>query len=318
MEQDSVIYAARLKNRKQLYRSSSGGMFTAISDHFLQRGGAVICSVYCYETNTMNYVLCTSEAQRNAAIGSKYIQSNPNDIFKTSIEWLDANPEKQLVFFGVGCHAAAYQKYVSLKGYTHRVLVVDIICHGGASPLIWHDYLAHCFSKKKINDVTFKDKRYGWLRPTALVLIGKKEIPIPEYIRLFYGGCILRPCCAKCPYCKMKRGVDITIGDFWNIERTISDFFDEIGTSVVLLHTIAGKQLFTEISEQLDYRISNEIECWQPNLSEPTKFSVNRDSFWADYAQRGFRYVYNKYAADNLWIKAKKMIKRLLSKAFHL
>ena len=46
---DTIVYAARLKNNIDLEKSSSGGVYTALSNVFLKNGGAVACSLYDYK-----------------------------------------------------------------------------------------------------------------------------------------------------------------------------------------------------------------------------------------------------------------------------
>lgn len=87
----------------------------------------------------------------------------------------------------------------------------------------------------------------------------------------------------------------MTIGDFWHIEETIPDFYDPNGNSLFLIHTNRGEELFEEIQGNLDYRLSNTIQCWQANLESPTKKSEQREAFWKDYQRKGIDFVMKKY-----------------------
>ena len=51
------VYALRLKDKKELDKSSSGGAFTAISDVFLSLGDAVVSAIYNYETNRKRSII---------------------------------------------------------------------------------------------------------------------------------------------------------------------------------------------------------------------------------------------------------------------
>ena len=46
---NTKVFAARVKDSEVLMRSSSGGMFTALSDAIFRENGAVACAVYDYE-----------------------------------------------------------------------------------------------------------------------------------------------------------------------------------------------------------------------------------------------------------------------------
>ena len=94
----SIVYAVRLKDKKGLINSSSGGMFTAISDFFINRGDMVVCSTYNYDLNENEFKLISTKQGRDKARGSKYIQSKMKDIFHESIKWIRENPDKELLF----------------------------------------------------------------------------------------------------------------------------------------------------------------------------------------------------------------------------
>lgn len=311
---ETEVYAACLKDKKELAKSSSGGGYTALSDCFLNNDFAIISAVYNYQTHTEEYSLVRSRDERDAARGSKYVESKPGDIFKVAEKWLQDNPEKELLFVGMGCQAEGFRKFAEVSGLRNRVYVVDIICHGSPSSRLWKEYAKSLERKHngKITYLTFRDKRNGWTVPTAYCTINDKEVRIADYVNIFYSRCAYRPSCHVCPFDTTERKVDITIGDFWHIDKTIPDFYDEAGISVFLLHTNRGRELFDKIRPTIDYRKSNTTECWQLNLESPTPVSPNRDEFWKDYHDKGINYISKKYGSISMKLKIKKMIKRLL------
>lgn len=298
---DTIVYAGRLKEDASLLSSSSGGAFTAISDYFLKNGNSVIAAIYNYENHTTEFQMIMDEKMRERAKGSKYMQSNPGDIYRKAFCWLKENSDKMLLFVGMGCQSDGFRKFVEQKGIRDRVYIIDIICHGSPSPKIWRDY-AELIEKKagKITYLTFKDKRNGWKSPTAYVKVNGKERMIKDYVRVFYNKCALRPSCYKCPYATIERKTDITIGDFWHIEEKIPDFYDPRGNSLFLIHTNRGEELFESIKKDLNYRLSNTTQCWQANLEAPTKRSEQREEFWNDYQKRGIDFVMKKYGKASI------------------
>lgn len=72
---NTEVYAGRLKDKKDLNNSSSGGAFTALSDFFLKNGNAVVAVVYNYATHTAEFQMILDEKQRERAKGSKYMKS---------------------------------------------------------------------------------------------------------------------------------------------------------------------------------------------------------------------------------------------------
>lgn len=293
---ETIAYAARLKNAELLYQSSSGGVYTALSNCFFSNGDAVACAVYNLETSQTEYRLLTCLEEQGLARGSKYMQSIPGDIFSKCTKWLEDNKNKKIMFIGMGCQTAGFLSYAKMKGFYDRVLGVDIICHGSPSPMIWRDYAKQMETKYdgSITSLTFKDKRNGWNTPMAYIDIGGKEISIADYVSLYYAHCILRPSCHRCPYATVERDTDITIGDYWGIEKALPDFYSPNGNSLVLIHTEKGKKLFEEAKTDLLFCESSIENCLQPNLLAPTAPSAKRNRFWENYYKKGFIYASNR------------------------
>ena len=198
-----------------------------------------------------------------------------------------------------------------------RVVLVDLICHGAASSNLWKNYISKIESEKgsSISYVTFKNKRNGWESPSVFAIIDGKEISIKSYADWFYMGWSLRESCYKCPYTRIDRRSDITIGDYWGIQNVMPEFYDRMGISLVIVHTESGRKLFDNVSPAIDYQLSNRRECLQPRLISPQRRPNDRDLFWSDMQEKGMDYCIEKYVEhDDVSIKKKikKCLKRLL------
>ena len=309
--EDTLVYACRTKDREILKRSSSGGAFVAISDTFLERGDAVLCSHYNYEEHRTEFALVRTKKERDASSRSMYMQSFALDAWKEALAWLKENPGRRLLFTGLGCQAAGFIQYMKLNGMSGRVFTVDIVCHGAPSPKIWAEYARSLEKGGRLSDLNFKNKKTGWSKSVGTVCRNGEEISIAKYRRIYTDRYTIRQSCHSCPYTRMNRDTDITIGDFWHMEKSMPDFVDEMGTSLVLIHTERGKELFDAIKDKLDYRESNTTDCWQLNLQEPTKPSGIREKFWKDYRKHGIDYVMDHYGVVPLWLKAGRKIRGL-------
>ena len=306
------VYAVRLKDKEELYKSSSGGAFTAISNYFLTHNNAIVSAIYNYKTNQNEFKLYTTVEDRNQARGSKYMQAYPLNSFREAEAWIKNN-NKELLFVGTGCQADGFRNFAEIKGIRNKTTIVGIICHGTPSPKIWKDYLRN----KKIEYVTFKDKRTGWKSPSAYIIENGKEVNIADYDEIFYSKCALRPSCYKCPYATTNRKVDMTIGDYWGIDSVIPEFYSSEGNSLVLVHTEKGQELFEHIKESVEWVESNVKDCLQPNLISPTEKSPRREAFWSDYQKSGIDLVLKKYTHKiSFWHKVigklKSGMKRIL------
>ncbi|MBP3819904.1 MAG: Coenzyme F420 hydrogenase/dehydrogenase, beta subunit C-terminal domain [Butyrivibrio sp.] len=309
---ETQIYAGRIKDRNVLNFCSSGGAFTVLSDYFIDSGNAVLCVRYNYETDQAEFSMVYSKLERDKCRGSIYIQSYALDSWQEATQWLEDNPDNELVFFGVGCQGAAFINYCESKGLRKRVTVVDIICHGSPSPEVWKKYVASLKGNGNLTDINFRDKRIGWNKSVAVAKINGKEISLSKWRRIYSSRTILRPCCSKCPYTVIERKTDITVGDFWHIEKKIPYFFDKMGTSVFLIHTDKGAALFENIKSRLEYIESNASDCWQLNLERPTEHADNRWYFWNDYRNRSIEFVMEKYGTVSFIGRVKRKVFNLL------
>ena len=180
---------------------------------------------------------------------------------------------------------------------------------------MWKDYIEY-FEKKhnmKIKYLNFRDKRNGWSKPYVYASDGKKEISTLDYVELFYSKAALNEKCYSCKYASLDRPGDITIGDFWGIERVMPDFYDEKGVSLVITNTEKGEKLFELAKASIVYRESNVNDCLQPNLCRPTEKSADRDKFLLDYKKHGIGYVIGKYTRTSFRGKLRFKIKYLLN-----
>ncbi len=311
------IYAAKSKSRDVVTNSSSGGMFTAFSDAFLERGNIVAACQYSYETDSVMLSIITDKESRDRARGSKYIQAELKDSFDKVIGLLRTCREKQVLVFGTGCQIAGLDLVLRSMHLRNRVVLVDLICHGAASSNLWKNYISRIESEEggAISYVTFKDKRKGWESPSVFTIIDGKEISIKSYSDWFYMGWSLRESCYKCPYTRIDRRSDITIGDYWGIQNVMPKFYDRMGVSLVIVHTESGRKLFDNVSSAIDYQPSNRKECLQPRLISPQLRPNDRDLFWSDMQEKGMDYCIEKYVEHydvSIKEKIKKCLKRLL------
>ncbi len=305
------VYAAYLKNKEQLLKSASGGMYTALSDLYLKNGNAVVCCLYNNDKDRAELTLVYDVDKRNEARGSKYIQSSAIQIYNESFLFLKNNPEKKIMFFGTGCQAIAFLKFMKLKGVEERIITIDIICHGVPSPKIWKEYIRSLKKKVSGNEVkylSFRDKSTGWKTSSSVVYIDQKKIDIKRYKKYLYGPMTLRPSCYECPFARIDRDSDITIGDFWGIENHYAEMFNKNGVSIVIVHSNKGQEIFEAIKENIEWKETDINKSLQPNLQKPTARSAKREQFMKDYKKYGFQKIMKKYADDSVVGKIRRKI----------
>lgn len=316
------IYAAKSRNPDVLFQSSSGGIFTVLSDFFFEQNNAVVSCVYSYENDTVLFAFLNDETVRDKARGSKYIQAEVGDAFQNIIKWIVDNPDRSMLVVGTGCQMAGLDLLLKEKKIRDHVILVDLICHGAASSKLWKNFI-HKIEYENgghIDYITFKNKRNGWESPSVFAKIKDKELSIKPYADWFYMGWSLRESCYNCPYTRIDRNSDITIGDFWGIQNVMPDFYDKMGVSLVITHNENGENLFDSIKDKINYRESNRKDCLQPRLCTPQSKPKNRDKFWYDMNKRGIEYCEKKYCEHYdtpFTARIKKIIKQIMNDMYN-
>ena len=70
---DTIVYAGRLKNKVALMSSSSGGVFIALSDFFLENGNAVAAAIYNYDNHTTEFQMILDKYSPDEVLVVNYI-----------------------------------------------------------------------------------------------------------------------------------------------------------------------------------------------------------------------------------------------------
>ncbi|KAF1086364.1 F420H2 dehydrogenase subunit F [Sporotomaculum syntrophicum] len=311
-----LVYAAKHKDDNVRMNSSSGGMFTAISDYILDIDGVVYGAAFD-EKFVVRHQKAETAEERNKFRGSKYVQSNLIGVFEDIKKEL--KKERTVLFTGTPCQNAGLRSYLN-KNY-EKLILCDIVCHGTPSPLIFEKFIRYCGHKNRssIKEYYCRFKGNGWHSHTekAVYANGKEDstsLLSQSYKALFYSHVALRPACHNCKFCNFSRPSDITFGDFWGIEKSMPDFDDNIGVSLLLINSSKGQELFQRISKNLCYRKSNTTDCLQHNLHTPSQPSPRRNKFWQDYKNKGFEYVLKKYAGYGLVPRLKKTVVKVIKK----
>lgn len=304
------VYAVKHKDESIRAASRSGGIFTAISDQVLSEGGVVYGCVLT-DDFTAVHIRAENAEERNRMRGSKYIQSKLGDTFGNVKTDLDA--EKRVLFSGTSCQVAGLKQFLG-KEY-EKLFCVDIVCHGVPSKKIWNAYLSWQEKKNhsKIVAVDFRNKKdFGWHDHVETVYFENgKSASSRVFKKLFYGHAALRPSCYECPYKSVKHPGDITIADYWGIERAAVEFDDNKGVSLVLINNENGEKVFERVKDQLTWKQTRLEDSLQPPLVAPFPRPENREKFWSDFNDRSFGYIAEKYGGYGLKNNVKDLLRKI-------
>ena len=130
------VYAAKNPNEEIRKESSSGGIFTLLAEHVINKGGVVFGARFNEDWEVIHDY--TETVKGLAAFrGSKYVQSRIGDMYKTAKDFLEK--DRNVLFSGTPCQIAGLKAFLR-KDYDN-LLTVDLVCHGVPSPLVWKRYL---------------------------------------------------------------------------------------------------------------------------------------------------------------------------------
>ena len=303
------VYAVKHKNEEIREKSRSGGIFTAISDCFLN--GGVVYGCILDEHFNAKHIRTENQLERNKMRGSKYIQSEMGTCFKQVKEDLEIG--KEVLFSGTSCQVAGLKNFLG-KDYLN-LCCIDILCHGVPSPKVWHKYLEWISKGKKITEVDFRNKKdFGWEAHVETIKFGKKKINSEVFKNLFYGHNILRPSCYECPYKSIHTQGDITIADYWGIDKAAPGFNDNKGVSLVIVNTQKGMNLFEKTKDTIEWKETNIEDSMQPALEKPFPRPQTRNQFWKDFEEKDFGYIAKKYGGIiSIWKRICRRLKKLIT-----
>lgn len=254
------VYAAKHEDDEIRMKSSSGGIFTLLADQILDEGGVVFGARFNDKWEVIHDYTETKEGLAPFR-GSKYVQSYIGNSYKIAESFLKSG--RKVMFTGTPCQIAGLKKF--LRKEYDNLLTVDFVCHGVPSPMIWRKYLEEEIARQgevgknsvltssKVNPVltgvNFRDKSIGWKKYSFVLNFSKTSGEGEQntvlssifyenpYMNAFLSNLSLRPICYACPAKSGKSGADITIGDFWGIKKSIPDFDDDKGSSLLFLNT---------------------------------------------------------------------------------
>lgn len=234
-------------------KGASGGIFEVLAREVLAQGGYVCGasakSLTCVEHEIINDVKDLGRMRK-----AKYVQSRAFFIYPEVKKLLDEN--KKVLFSGTPCQVAAMKNYLG-KPY-ENLYTIDLICKGVPSLRMFRKYFHEMDRElgKEIRNVDFRSKWvFGW-KP-GMKLECKDNSTFAEdmernvYLQAYHNRLITHPSCDECKYATLPRQGDISLGDFWNIGKYKEELDDGKGTSLCLVNTEKGKNLYDRIAGNL-------------------------------------------------------------------
>lgn len=293
-----LIYGAWHKDADIVNNSQSGGLFYTLAKKIIEEGGVVYGAAF-KDVYEVIHKRVTSLENLQLLRGSKYVQSNLDNCLRDVL--LDLKQGRKVLFSGTGCQIAGLHSLVKNKHIDDKNLILcDIVCHGIPSPFVWRDHVRYIEKKYrcKVARANTRDKKlFGWHSSySSFELINGRVVTSNDYNKAFGLCYINRRSCDVCYFSNLKRPGDITLGDFWGLEKIKPDLDKNCnGVSLVLINNDKGRKVFESIKCEVNAFESNVQDCIQPNLETPSIASPVREVFEKTYSTKGYTYAMKKY-----------------------
>ena len=262
-----TTYAASILNEEVRKNSSSGGIFTVIAEQIIESNGMVYGAAFS-EDLSVKHIGVTNTSDLDKLRRSKYVQSDLNGCFKEIKEQLENNTT--VLFSGTPCQVGGLLSYLQ-KPY-ENLITLDFVCHGVPSPKVWEEYLSYQEKayNSKIIEVNFRDKSKGW-KTSSISLVFKngknykKGFGEDTYMKAFLSNISLRSSCYGCKYKSTNRKSDLTLADYWGIDKVNPSLDDNKGLSMVLVQSKKGEELLNKARNSITLTETDVTEVFTYN-----------------------------------------------------
>ena len=310
---NAKVYACTIKDTINLKHSTTVALFFELSKVVILDGGIVYGAVYDGNMEVKHSV-ATNINDLEKMRSSKYVQSKIGNIYSDVKKYLNNN--KTVLFSGTPCQIAGLYKF--LKKDYENLITIDVICHSVPSPKVYKDYIQNIEKKynSKVTNINFRKKEKGWLNPYTEINFEDNNINYlkpsiqDEWYRIFISHLTTRPSCNNCLYTSIDRVSDITIGDFWGIDKIKPEIKFDNGVGKVFLNTLKGESLFNKVKNIYDIYEMNMKDAIRPNLIHPPEKHPLKDKYFKYYKKYGYTRSYKKFVKENYYKKLLRKIKR--------
>lgn len=281
-------YACYNNDTEMRANSSSGGIYPLLASSIIQEGGVVFAACYDEKLNVFHKKIDKLD-EIGLSQGSKYVSSTLGDTFQCIKK--AAEKRKKVLFVGTPCQCAGLLSFIEMQKLNkEKIIVIDCVCHGVPGKVSWEAYKDSLAKKGFVlANVNMRDKSTGWTKGNyswtltdtngSVATMNKNRNP---FMKAMLTNLTIRPSCFECKFKGINRKTDITLGDYWGIWNHLPEMDDNKGTSLILIHTEQGMDLFNSITDKItlaDAVIDKAVDG-NSCIVESTKYNPKRREFF--------------------------------------
>ena len=283
------FYAAWKKEGLDTTHCASGAVSAALCEYIIENGGVVFGAGY--KDGKVCQIAVKDKEAAELIKGSKYVQSDTGNSYKEAKALLDEG--KTVLYTGTPCIIAGLKDFLR-KDY-ENLITADIVCHGAPPQKFLDDYLAELNLPEKHTAIRFRgDEDYFFTVYNGDKILFKENAVTNLYYRAYYNKILMRDNCYNCRYATDKnRPGDISLGDFWGINKETLPKDATGKISLVIINSKKGEELFKKADIPSQKREADEAVNGNAQLKAPCPESGERKLFLDSYGE-GFKKAVNK------------------------
>lgn len=272
------------KDIKKRRESTSGGVFRALAEMYISKYPEAIVYGAVYD-NEFNVVHMGAKNINDIDLmcRSKYVQSNIHAVYDEIKKNLDSGVH--VMFSGTPCQVAGIRTF--LKKNYENLFLVDFICHGVSNPKVFKNYIKELEEKysSKVLSYSFRNKKNKMFKSTQKVvkIVFENGRIIENEHDTFYLSyqemLCYRLSCNACNFASKERCSDITLGDYWGIEKDIPYLKKERknGISLILVNSQKGYDIIEDLGNYCVIGQGPYNRALTGQMLKPTKYNTNTD-----------------------------------------
>jgi coenzyme F420-reducing hydrogenase beta subunit len=313
------IYYGWNKNFDERRLGSSGGIFSALADAVQEKNGVVFGAIFNEENEVLHASSLDCDIQKFRK--SKYVESDLKNTFKEAAFHLESG--RIVLFSGCPCQIAGLKNLT--KSIQENLYTIDFVCHGVPAQRLFRKHISQRENKyaSKAIKVDFRPKTHGWSQHYIRMEFSNGKLYerpylLDPYFLAFAKNVSLRKSCYECPFAGSHPS-DITLADFWRIDRIAPEKNDDRGVSLVFINSKKGNDLMSQCRNgyelyELDYQVAK--YCLK-NKENKLDFKA-REKFMEMVVRKGLeKATMNMFGKEIILFRLKYFIKNYLEKIRH-